>query len=228
MLVRMNDMKKFAIGLAMTCLAYGASASEALTPAEEGTDQPLMWEAVRGAESIPWSAATKKMINDLGPHLLLGTDDMKTFCPSYNSLSVPQKTHFWAYFISALTKYECYYNPAVRYVEPGMGTDPITKRPIASEGLLQLSYQDVLNHPYCNEFDWSIDSKLKDNDPKKTIFDPYKNLRCGIQILDRQVRLYNKIGTDTGGYWAVIIPKNKHSKISQIVGHLKAVKFCGH
>lgn len=216
------------VALTILCLAQSAFAQEfPLGPSEEGTDQPLMWEAVRGAESKPWTTSTKQMVQQYGSHLLLGTDDMKTFCPNYNSLSVPQKVHFWAYLISAITRYECYYDPAVRYVEPGMGKDAVTGQPVASEGLLQLSYQDALTHPYCNEFDWSIDSKLDPLDKKKTIFDPYKNLRCGIQILNQQVKKYNKIGTNTGGYWAVIIPSNKHSKIKEIVGHLKAVKFCG-
>ncbi|MES2963058.1 MAG: hypothetical protein V4760_04150 [Bdellovibrionota bacterium] len=208
--------------------AFAFDGTPLLGPSEEGTDQPLMWEAKRPADGPQWSVRTKEMIQQYGSNLLLGTDDIKTFCPSYNSLSVPQKVHFWAFLISAVTRYECYYDPAVRYVEPGMGNDPITGQPIASEGLLQLSYQDVLRHPYCNEFDWSVDSKLNPLDPKKTIFDPIKNLRCGIQILNKQIERQNKIGADTGGYWAVLIPKNKHSKITQIVGHLKTVAFCGH
>ena len=187
-----------------------------------------MWEASRGAEGKAWTAGTKQMIQQYGSHMLLGTDDIKTFCPNFLSLSVPQKVHFWAFLISAITRFECDYDPAVRYVEPGMGTDPITGMPIASEGLLQLSYQDVISFPFCNEFDWNVDKHLDPLDKKKTIFDPYKNLRCGIRILDLQVQRYNKIGTETGGYWSVIIPTNKHTKIPQILGFIKtSVKFCG-
>lgn len=229
---RFNSFFVSSLTLAMTifCLAQSAYAQEyesLLGPSEEGTDQPLMWEAKRGAEGKQWTTSTKEMVQKYGSSLLLGSDDMKTFCPNYNSLSVPQKVHFWSFLVSAITRYECDYDPAVRYVEPGMGKDPITGQPVASEGLLQLSYQDVLTFPFCNEFDWSVDSKLNPLDKKKTIFDPYKNLRCGIQILNLQVQKYNLIGTNKGGYWAVIIPTNKHSKIKEIVGHLKTVKFCG-
>lgn len=228
MLVHMNNMKSLSVVLAVMLFALFAHSQEPLGPSEEGTDQPLMWEAVRKTDGPGWSIETKKLVQQFGTHMLLGTNDMKQFCPNYNSLSVPQKVHFWAFLVSAVTRYECYYNPAVRYVEPNMGNDPITGQPIASEGLLQLSYQDVLRHPYCNEFDWNLDKNLDVLDPKKTIFDPIKNLRCGIQILNTQIKKHNLIGTDTGGYWAVLIPKNKHTKIPKIIGHIKdGVKFCG-
>jgi hypothetical protein len=68
-------------------------------------------------------------------------------------------------------------------IETTMGTDPVTGKQVASEGLLQLSYQDVpnygsvLKYPLC-KIQWSKDKSLSVTDPKKTILDPYINLEC--------------------------------------------------
>lgn len=96
-----------------------------------------------------------------------------------------------------------------------MGTDPVTGRQVASEGLLQLSYQDVQWAPYC-EFDWSVDKKYSDTDARKSIFDPEKITEdCGIQILDRQVAKKSNIALSSGVYWAVLKIGGKYRGIAR-------------
>lgn len=212
----------FALSIFLGRVAFASD----LGPSEVGTDHPLLWESKR-AEGKQWTEATKKMIAQHGPTLLRGTSDVKEFCPNFFSLSVPQKIHFWSFMISVLTRYESYYNPVVRYIEHNQGVDRVTGKPVASEGLLQLSYQDTLKYKFC-DFDWSIDSKLSETDPKKTIFDPIKNLRCGIGILDLQVQKYDKFATDKGAYWAVIMPSHKNNRLAKIAVDVKQLPYCGH
>lgn len=158
--------------------------------------------------------------------MVAGTEDVESFCPTYYTLSYDQRVNFWAYLISAMTKYESAFNPLSRYKETTMGTDPITGQAVYSEGLLQLSYQDSRNYSFCDEFDWSVDSKLSPTDPRKSILDPYKNLKCGIQILNHQVMRKNLIGVGSGAYWAVIKSNSSYNKIAQIKGLTTQIPFC--
>lgn len=87
------------------------------------------------------------------------------------------------------------------------GWDRVTKTFYLSEGLLQLSYSDK-NYYNC-DFDFEGDKTKLDDDHTKTIFDPKKNLECGVVILNK---LVGKKGTpyyDSGHYWAVLKPSNK-------------------
>jgi hypothetical protein len=186
---------------------------------------PVLWEQ-RAKSGRKWTVHAFSIIEKYGANLMLGSSDMKSFCPTYFSLSPNQKVNFWAYLISSMVKYESNFDPTMRYVESTMGTDPITGKQIVSEGLLQLSYQDVLAYPYCNEFDWEYDRRLPANDPKKTILNPYKNLTCGIRILNQQVKRYDLIAVDRGAYWAVLKPSSKYTKLPQIKALTNAVPFC--
>jgi hypothetical protein len=109
--------------------------------------------------------------------------------------------------------------------EKTMGKDPVTGKAVFSEGLMQLSYQDIRHYSFC-EFDWSRDRSLSPIDPDKSILDPYKNLRCGIKILASQIRSRYRISVGSGAYWAVLKTNNHHHKIEQIAALTKKMPGC--
>lgn len=186
---------------------------------------PLLWEAVR-KDGPAWSAHLHKVIEDeLATDLLPGSSDVEIFCPRYHTLNNHQRINFWGMLISAITKYESGFNPLSRYHESSMGTDPVTQKPVYSEGLLQLSYQDTKWATYC-EFNWSLDKNLAATDPKKTILDPYKNLSCGVKIFARQIRNKRHIAVSSGAYWAVLIPGGRYGKVVEISKLTKQMPGC--
>ncbi len=153
--------------------------------------------------------------------------DIATFCPRYNSLPALQRMNFWGQLVSAISFYESGWNPLSRFIEVDMkDPDTVTGEQVVSEGLLQLSYQDTLNHRGLCDFDWSKDMMLSVNDPRKTILDPYKNLSCGIRILARQIRSKHAIAIGKGAYWSVIKSDSSHEKISKIATITKEFSFC--
>lgn len=195
------------------------------TPPSLGKMEPLSWESAKRPEAVSWSQYSFQVIDEEAFVDLDKANDATLFCPKYNSLTQTQKINFWGGLFAAMAKFESSWKPTLRYHESTMGTDPITKQPVYSEGLLQLSYQDVQWAPYC-EFDWSKDKYLAPTDPKKTIFDPYKNLRCGILIMANQIRRRGAIVVSTGVYWAVLRQGGKYQKINEIAAITKQLKFC--
>jgi hypothetical protein len=114
-------------------------------------------------------------------------------------------------------------------VEKTMGTDRITGKQIASEGLMQLSYQDVANYKQLFDcgFNWKVDRDLASNDPQKSIFAPYRNLRCGLLILNQKIKINNEISTPKT-YWSVLRPAetNTNSKVSWLAKQTQSLSFC--
>lgn len=194
------------------------------TPVSSYKAEPLSWEATR-SEGKVWSEYVFKVIREEAFTDLDKAIDVEIFCPNYDNLSKDQRINFWGGLVSGITKFESGYSPTMRYQESTMGRDPITGNPVYSEGLLQLSYQDVQWATYC-EFNWAVDKKLSSKDAKKTIFDPKKNLRCGIKILADQVRRKKEILLQSGVYWAVIREGGSYEKIDQIAAITKKLTFC--
>lgn len=201
------------------------SPSPTPTPQDSVEVAPL-WEAKRPVDGKLWTAHAVSVVEKDGAALLSGTSDIASFCPSYAQATYAERVNFWVYLVSAVVKYESGFDPADRYAETALGIDAVTKLPVFSEGLLQLSYQDVLSYPFCNEFDWSQDQYLAATDPAKTIFDPYKNLTCGIRILNEQVRRKGLLAVR--GYWSTLFPaqQNSHSKVPQIQAMTTQLAFC--
>lgn len=185
---------------------------------------PLAWESSKSPNRIKWSEATYKEVERRLDQFDLAKDANR-FCPNYQLLNTRQKINFWGQLIAAISYFESGWNPTTRFHESTMGTDPVTKLPIYSEGLLQLSYQDTLWYKHC-EFDWNQDKKLKPHDPNKTIFDPNKNLSCGIGILARQIQRYQQIVIKSNVYWAVIREGGRYNRINSIIGIVKQHKYC--
>lgn len=201
------------------------AAPEEPAPAVD-TITPPLWEKAR-PEGKQWTKFATEVIEKDGMSLLAGSRDIEQFCPRYGALSQNEKVGFWVYLVSAVVKFESGFSPVARMQETTMGIDPITKLPVQSEGLLQLSYQDVLAYPYCNEFDWSVDQHLAVKDPAKTILNPEKNLRCGIRILNQQLRKKSLIEFRPGNYWAVLMPRNRpDSPVEKIKALSRATPMC--
>lgn len=184
----------------------------------------IQWESKGGARQ--WSLHAYKTVLAKAPHLLEGSTDVAEYCPRFFELSIEERAWFWTALISGMAFYESGWDPTGRMQETTMGTDSVTGQPVYSEGLLQLSYQDRQGHPYCNEFDWSADRHLPSRDPRKTILNPEKNLSCGIQILNHQIRKHRRIGIGKGAYWSVIKITKPRNKIPKIKDRLKSVAPC--
>ena len=185
----------------------------------------LSWESSSKPERKEWSQHLMKLVMEDWSSLLEGSDDIKQFCPRYSSLSDLQRANVWAQLFVAMARYESAYNPLSRMHETTMGTDPVTKKPVYSEGLLQLSYQDITGWKFC-KFDWNKDKNLSPTDPRKTILDPFINLHCGVGIMAKQVARTGKILLGSGAYWAVIKTNSRYQKISSITAMVKSLPLC--
>lgn len=187
---------------------------------------PLSWESPSAnpkyaAQAVNWSDYAFNVIeNETAEQMLPGTTDVTQFCPKYYSLNRDLRINFWGALFAAVAKYESGYSPVSRMQETTMGTDPVTNRPVFSEGLLQLSYQDITGWPFC-DFDWSQDKDLSPTDPRKTILDPYRNLECGIKIMAKQIAKKGSITLSSGVYWAVLKIGGKYGKINEIAAMTK-------
>jgi len=184
--------------------------------------EPLMWEKNNPARK-QWSEYLYTQI-EKSFDILDSADDMEYFCSNYKALSNYQKINVWGQLFAVMAFYESSFNPSIRHVEPMSEIDPVTKSPIVSEGLLQLGYSDILYHG-CN-FDWDADSQLDVNDPKKSIFNPYKNLNCGVKIMTNQIKKHGSIIIDRGAYWAVIKTGYRNEKLTEIKNIVSKYYMC--
>lgn len=195
-------------------------------PGGETATQPALWETKNHPERAAWTQYSYSTIQSLAPSLIAGSSDVTKFCPKYSELTDKNKITFWVYLVSGVAKFESNFDPTDRMLETSMGIDPVTHKRVYSEGLLQLSYQDQLAYPFCDEFDWTDDRKLAARSPQKSILDPFKNLKCGIQILNHQIETTDLIATTHNVYWSTLNPAGKYSKVSQIKNLTKQLPFC--
>lgn len=196
-------------------------------PGDKPEDKPtinLSWNKSGAGQRRDWTETVVQSVSDQFESLDRA-EDMARFCPRYDSLTRPEKIAAWSQLIVAISYFESGWNPTTRFHESTMGTDPVTRQPVYSEGLLQLSYQDIQWATYC-EFDWNRDKNLDPRDPTKTILDPHKNLRCGIRILADQIARRKAIVLSRGVYWAVIREGGRYQKINQIAQMVQQHESC--
>lgn len=186
---------------------------------------PLSWETSSHPEREKWSDYLMTLLLTDWKSLLSGASDIKSFCSNYYNLDNNQRANVWAQLFVAMTKYESAYSPTSRMQETTMGTDPVTGRPVYSEGLLQLSYQDTLGFKFC-KIDWSKDKNLSSTDPKKTILDPYINLHCGVGIMASQIARKGTIAIGSGAYWAVIKTNSRYNQLTSIKSMVQSLPLC--
>lgn len=184
----------------------------------------ISWEKDH-PERKAWTQFTKNLIGGELFETFNSAKDATVICPKYHSLTIDQKVTVWTEFISGMAKYESAWKPTSWMTEKTMGIDPITKKQVKSEGLLQLSYQDTQWAKYCH-FDWSKDKKLSQDDPNKTIFDPFLNLECGLKILRTQIQKKGYVIISRGVYWAVIKEGGRYNQINNIIGMVQKTGLC--
>lgn len=185
----------------------------------------LSWE-YHFPDRINWSNFIFKTIENLLDTHFLFCEDIINFRPDYNSLTRQQKINIWAELVSAICKFESGWKTTSWMPETNFSNkDSVTKLPVKSEGLMQLSYQD--KDSYKNlpcKFDWQKDKQLDVNDSNKTIFDPYINLEFGINILAYQIKTYKHIAMSKNVYWAILKIDGKYTRITEIIKMVKLIK----
>ena len=185
---------------------------------------PLSWEK-NHPERAAWTAHT---LSTLKPHLpdLDIAADITQFAPRYGTLHDDQKLAVWGELISAVAYFESSWNPCSRYKEPMADKDSVTGEPIYSEGLLQLSYQDVKTYSQLHlPFDWNADKLLARDDCSKTILDPLRNLTGGIAILVEQVRKHKAIILKRP-YWSTLRdPAAGTTKVPEIIDMVRKLPY---
>jgi len=159
--------------------------------------------------------------------LLTRASDITEFARNYPSLNEVQQLNVWGELISAVARFESSWNPCNRFKENFPKPDPITGELVVSEGLLQLSYQDVTSHPKLDGlFDWEKDKLLGREDCSKTILDPFRNLTGGVIILSDQVQKYSKIILKSP-YWSTLRDPatGKDTRVAEIKAMIKKLPF---
>ena len=132
---------------------------------------------------------------------------VRGFCPRFARAKEEDKRAFWAYLFQAIAGAEAGLNPTadVHHTEAAVAVvDTTTKRQVRQQGLLQLTYQD--GERYGCEFDWRRDRRLAEKDPRRTILQPARNLRCGIRIMQNQIIRQNKPLVSPTSYWSTLQP----------------------
>jgi hypothetical protein len=153
-----------------------------------------------------WDAYIEKALPSemLGPK---AAHDVRAYCPRFSTMSEADKRAFWAYFFQALAAAEAGLKPTttIRHTQPEVAVvDPVTKRTVRQQGLLQLAYMDA--DRYGCDFDWEKDKNLPLKDPARTILQPKNNLECGVKILDNQLFTLNKPLLSSTSYWSTLQP----------------------
>lgn len=213
-----------------------AASSDAVKPSAAQPSTPssriaLSWELTTAPhpERKPWSDfLTAHMKSNL--KIYETAKDVQVFCPKFSKLNEDQKTKALSELVVGMIYFESGYKPTSYMVETTMSVDKVTGVQVKSEGLLQLSYQDIPNYGALLKgcgIDWAKDKGLAQTDPKKTIFNPIINLNCGLLILTNQVKNKQAIALEKGVYWAVIKLNGKYTKINQIAERVqKNAPFC--
>ena len=130
--------------------------------------------------------------------------DIGEFCPNYPSLREDEKREFWVYLLSTLSELESSHQPDCAYQESFPDS---TGQLVVSRGLLQLSRESANNYG-CG---FKTASEL---------YDPLRNLSCGIKILGHWVGRHGALagrgpkGWNGGArYWSVLRTGKKLSRI---------------
>ncbi len=186
--------------------------------------EPLAWESQKNPERKKWSKSAYQTIESVFSTLDSAKDAYR-FCPNYDNLNHSEKVNFWGQFFAGLAYFESGWKPTSRRQESELGQDSLTRLPVFSEGLLQLSYQDTKWASYC-KFDWSTDRHLSPRDPSKTILSPYLNLDCGIRIMARQIKKTHALVLSRGVYWATLKSGGRYPRMDGIARYTKKLSFC--
>ncbi len=200
-----------------------AQVLEAVRPS---TPMDVDWGRSRNSNEL--SQVTTNALSKYGQSLLKSVpSDVGTFCPSYSKLNQDQRAGFWMQLASGIMRFESGYKPDEWFAERDFkNPDMVTKKPVASEGLFQLSYQDELSYrnrvPGACDFDHKADARFPKRDRRRSIQDPERNANCGIAILSYWISRDGRISGRTAGwrggsrYWAVLRNQKRKSQIQTL------------
>jgi hypothetical protein len=172
------------------------------------------WEASQ-RDGAKWSQYVFNQLPVLGKDLIAKTpSDITSFCPGYSKGSAEDKKNFWVYLLSSMTQLESGHNPTVSYKE---AFNDSKGNPVISRGLLQISIESG------NGYGCVFKSEQE-------LHDPYKNLDCGLRILNRWIGRDGVISGKSGSawrggarYWAVL---RKDSHLNNIRSWVKSQSIC--
>jgi hypothetical protein len=216
--------------LLILCVAIGGGSAWAQAPAPVVGWSPAYDAHIRG------EAGKAPALLELPAHR------MADFCPRWEVMGPDARRQFYADLLYAIAEPESGWDRRVMFNETGIIDratrrqliDPVTRRPILSEGLLQLSYADGASYPESDglgcRFDWAKDREafLKDlrasagartfrsSHPERSLLDPYAQLTCGVHVLNTLARRFPQDGfrAAAGKYWSTMRPKKKsHARV---------------
>jgi len=134
-------------------------------------------------------------------------NDIYKLCPNYYNLKEKEKITFWTLLIASISKYESNFDTNCRFREGE------SLNYVYSEGLLQLSYGDELRY----------DIPL--NTQEKNILIPEINLKSGVIILAKQLKVKKTIFTTKSYYWSVLT-KKQNEIIIFFKKNIKELNIC--
>lgn len=155
--------------------------------------------------------------------LALAPERLSGFCPGFAATG--DKAQFYADLLWSIAGPESDWQRTDITLETELDgvvnpIDPITGQQVRSEGLLQLSYQDIDSYDAAGvcRFDWAADKAKASaeyargaayGDGTRTIHDAYRNLECGLFIVNAHLlQLYPtaKFEDALRRYWIVMDP----------------------
>jgi hypothetical protein len=168
--------------LSSACFAWSMGSR---SPASTATVLSARWEG-KHPDGRDWTLFTYKEVSKVAAKLATTTPtDYKDFCPEYKSLSDENKRNFWVYLLSSMAQLESNFNPSLSYREAfrdGSGNY------VMSRGLLQISIESG------NAYGCGFKSQSDLNDP-------YRNLSCGLRVLNKWVVNDKRIAGSVSGSW---------------------------
>lgn len=193
----------------------------------------LEWKDEDNPERELWTDYMFKVINSTFNDLDQ-VQDMDQFCPNYPKLTRDQKIQTWAQLFTEIAYWESSFDPTNDTLEtgPSAGHDNVTNDRVHSDGLLQLSYEDILETQKWSgndcKFDFKADQKLPENDVHRTIYNPYINLYCGIHIMAAQIAQKHTIILGEDAYWATLQTGNfLENRVHEMRHMMRHLEWCG-
>jgi hypothetical protein len=209
------------IAAAVVLMLSWTSHSTLATPQPEAT--PIVSKQVLKGWLPDYDAFIKSEVQKYPELLTIPPDRLSSFCPGF--AKIRDKAQFYADLLWSIAGPESDRQRTQITLETDLDgvvnpIDPVTGYQVRSEGLLQLSYQDTLSYdaPKACAFDWAADKTKAIKEYKKgkmygdgtrSIHDAYKNLRCGLFIVNAHLtRLYPsaKFEDALRRYWITMDP----------------------
>lgn len=151
-----------------------------------------------------WTRFTITALKNHGRSLYLSKapSDITDYCPRYRSLDENGRIDFWVKLISAIAAAESSYNPRDWYPEDMRDENG---NAVISRGLLQISMASSRGYG-CGM------------NSSEDLYDPQRNLECGVKILNRWIPRDGVVATrrntlwlGAARYWSTLRPYNRSS-----------------